>query len=134
MTITFKVTQHFGITTSYKPNADLTAGQLLALDNSGKVGPCGTSDTNCFGIAAEDITAHPVSGYRRNVTVYQGVVEATLKTEGAVTAGATIEPGTTGLIDDTSATATVEDIGIAHEGATGAGEWILCTVNLPKFA
>jgi len=128
MTITFKVRQHFGLTSSYKCTAAVAAGNLLTLDANGQVDVAGTASTNVVGVAAE--TQATVGG---QVTVYMGPIECTLLTVGAVTAGATIEPAAGGAIDDTAGTASVIDLGVALEAATAAA-WIMCQINTPKYA
>ena len=131
MTITFKVRQHYGEVTAYPADTtDITAGMLLTVNSSGLIEPAGTASTNIIGVAGED---RDVSE-NQTVPVYQGTIECTIESAGAIVAGATIEPAASGTIDDTVGTASVIDLGVAWEAASGAAEWILVTMNLPKFA
>ena len=131
MTITFVMRQHYGEVTSYQANTtDITAGMLVALDSSGLLIPATASTTNVIGVAGEDrdVSENPI------VPVYQGTLECTLESVASgITAGANIECAAGGCIADSGTAGKVVDFGVAHEAATGAAEWVRCTLNLPAF-
>lgn len=127
MTITFKVTQHFGTNTSMTAASNLTAGELVALVADSEVDSAGTASTNVYGVVAEDCVAG------KNVTIYQGVIECTLETAGAFTALDNIEAAANGTIATSGTAGKVIDFGVCHDAAAGAAEWLKCTLNLPAF-
>ena len=123
----YKIEAHTHEFLSFTAGDTLTAGMLVALNDSYQVIPCTTSTTNCVGIADEAASSGD------DVRVLQGNVIVYLLSAGAVTAGASLETAADGTIDDTSGTGMTLQA-FAIDAATGAAEWIRVMGNFPCTA
>ncbi|RLG31711.1 hypothetical protein DRN98_06360 [Methanosarcinales archaeon] len=122
-----QIVHHTNEFQTYTSGAAITKGNLVALNNAGRVITATASTNNVIGVARETVTA---AG--QELLVASGYLEVYLVAGGAVTAGAILEAVDNGRVDDTTAGA-CQKIGVAMEAASSAGDVIKCIVNLPRF-
>lgn len=122
----YKIEFHTGEFLNYTAGAAITKGQLVSLNNAGQVIVATAASTNVIGVADETVA----SG--EEVRVLSGYCIVYVQAGGAVTAGATLETVASGRVDDTTA-GTCQDIAVAFDAATAAGDWIRIIANFPVF-
>jgi hypothetical protein len=122
----YKIEAHTHEFLSFVAGGTITIGELVALDNTGRVVTATASTTNVVGIADESkIVTEEIRILQGNIIVYA-------ESGGAIAAGATLETVAAGQVDDTTA-GTCQTIGVAFEAATAGSQWIRCYFNFPVF-
>jgi formylmethanofuran dehydrogenase subunit D len=123
----YKIEAHTHEFLSFAAGDTITAGMLVALNDSYEVIPCTTSTTNCVGIADE------AASDGDDVRVLQGNVIVYVQAADAVTAGASLETAAGGQVDDTSGTGMTLQA-FAIDAATAGDDWIRIMGNFPCTA